>query len=186
MTRAQSLRFMSQHKVHIQKVLLGIGLLFSMSQIYIPLEPVPITLQPEALAIFGLLFERRVALQAVGAYLGLAALGVPVLAGFSGGILKFMGTNGGFLVGFYLSVWAMLAFRKYFNQDTFLWMSLNCLVGKLVLYSCGVAWLSYLIGFEGAIMHGVSPFIIPGLIKAAMLAGLVRLIRGDRAKPAPL
>ena len=77
------------------------ALLAVMSQISIPLPVgVPITLQTFAVALCGYLIGPALGTLAVVVYLALAAVGVPVLAGFSGGVGAFMGMTGGFLWGF--------------------------------------------------------------------------------------
>ena len=77
------------------------ALLAVMSQISIPLPVgVPITLQTFAVALCGYLMGPALGTLAVVVYLALAAVGVPVLAGFSGGVGAFMGMTGGFLWGF--------------------------------------------------------------------------------------
>ena len=76
------------------------ALLAVMSQISIPLPVgVPITLQTFAVALCGYLIGPALGTLAVVVYLALAAVGVPVLAGFSGGVGAFMGMTGGFLWG---------------------------------------------------------------------------------------
>ncbi len=77
------------------------ALLAVMSQISIPLPfGVPVTLQTFAVAMCGYLLGPALGTLAVAVYLALAAVGVPVLAGFSGGVGAFMGMTGGFLWGF--------------------------------------------------------------------------------------
>ena len=73
---------------------------------------VPFTLQTFAIfAALGLLGGKRGTV-AVAVYLLLGAIGVPVFAGFQGGIGALLGTTGGYLLGFLLSaliVWGMEA-----------------------------------------------------------------------------
>lgn len=77
------------------------ALLAVMSQISIPTPfGVPVTLQTFAAALCGYLLGPALGTAAVGVYLALAAVGVPVLAGFAGGVGAFMGVTGGFLWGF--------------------------------------------------------------------------------------
>ena len=73
---------------------------------------VPFTLQTFAIfAALGLLGGKRGTV-AVAVYLLLGAIGVPVFAGFQGGIGALLGTTGGYLLGFLLTaliVWGMEA-----------------------------------------------------------------------------
>lgn len=95
---------MENSKNTVQRtVLTGImaALLAVMSQISIPLPTgVPVTLQTFAVALCGYLLGPVLGTLAVVVYLALAAVGVPVLAGLSGGIGAFIGMTGGFLWGF--------------------------------------------------------------------------------------
>lgn len=77
------------------------ALLAVMSQITIPLPfGIPFTLQTFAVALCGYLLGPASGTAAVGVYLVLGAVGVPVLAGFCGGLGFFAGVTGGFLWGF--------------------------------------------------------------------------------------
>jgi biotin transport system substrate-specific component len=49
-------------------------------------------------------------------------------------------------------------------------MALAMLVGLTALFVLGVAWLSTLIGFDGAIVHGVLPFLLGDATKLALAA----------------
>lgn len=160
-------------------VSLGAALLFVAAQIQIPLQPVPITLQTLGVMVLGLLFDRRSAIQAVLLYLSLGVLGLPVFAGLSN--LAAVGPRAGYLVGFLAAVWAMTYARERLGEPKNILglMGLN-LLGSLLIYACGIAWLSVFFGFKSAILMGFVPFIIPGLIKAVLLSGAVLFLRGSR------
>jgi biotin transport system substrate-specific component len=49
------------------------------------------------------------------------------------------------------------------------------LIGTTVIYVFGVAWLSMMIGFEKAVIHGVMPFLYGDVLKAVVAAGLMPL-----------
>lgn len=159
------------------QVLLGILLLVACSQIVIPLEPVPVTLQTVAVMLIGLTFPKRAALAAVAAYLMLALAGVPVLSGWSGGWIKVTGSTAGYLLGFFVAVYAMGLFRRYVSSTSFVATFANCMLGTAVVFALGVGWLTWLYGFESAIAFGLVPFIIPGAIKAALLCGALKIVR---------
>ena len=140
---------------------------------------VPFTLQTFAIfAALGLLGGKRGTV-AVAVYLLLGAIGVPVFAGFQGGIGALLGTTGGYLLGFLLTaliVWGMEA-RFGSKAGVFL---LSAVLGMLVFYAFGTAW--YLVVYartKGAISLAtalgwcVVPFLIPDAVKIA-LAVLLR------------
>ena len=74
-----------------------------LSQISIPLPTgVPITLQTFAVALCGYVLGFSMGGLSLAVYLALGAVGLPVFAGFSGGVGAFLGVTGGFLWGFFL------------------------------------------------------------------------------------
>ncbi|MBY0293402.1 MAG: biotin transporter BioY [Alphaproteobacteria bacterium] len=155
----------------------GVVLLFAASQIEIPLEPVPITLQTVAVMLIGLTYTPRRALESFLMWLGLAAAGLPVLASFKGGLSYLTGPTFGYLVGFVISAYVMATLKQKLSLRSWISDTVLCLVGTGIVLSLGVAWLSYLIGFEKALMCGVLPFILPGLVKAGLLCTALQILR---------
>ena len=126
----------------VMQILIGVGLLACCSQVSIPLQPVPITLQTVAVMLIGLFYSRTAALKTLGSYLTLGACGVPVFANFMGGINVLFGPTGGYLWGFLLAVLVMTTAREHIRKETYLTMICNGLVGNFVVYLLGVTWLA--------------------------------------------
>lgn len=154
---------MENSKSTIQRtVMTGVmaALLAVMSQISIPLPiGVPVTLQTFAVAMCGYLLGPVLGTVAVAVYLALAAVGVPVLAGFSGGVGAFMGMTGGFLWGFlpmaFLCGLGLKSGKKY----------LAFLLGTAGLAVCHLAGVFQFglvsgTGFLTAFLTASAPFLI--------------------------
>lgn len=149
------------------------GVIAVCSWISIP-AAVPFTLQ--TLGVFtavGILGGRRGTL-AVLTYILLGALGVPVFAGFSGGIGVLMGTTGGYIIGFLFSALVMWGLEKAAGRRKFA-LVLSMIAGLLVCYAFGTAWYlmvytrhSGAIGLATVLGWCVIPFLIPDLIKIAI------------------
>ncbi len=170
-----------QKITHIVEVLFCVALLFLMSQITIPLNPIPITLQSVAVMVIGLKFDRRVAVSSVCVYLLLGICGVPVFARFSSGYQVLLGGPGcGYYIGFMAAVIAMSYINKLFESRLFVRNILSCLVGTVVIYVCGVGWLSVGIGIGQAIKVGLLPFIIPGMAKILVLVTILHYMDYDK------
>lgn len=161
-------------------VLWGTFLLFLTSQISIPLEPVPITLQTFGVMLIGLTFPRKTAIHSILTYLALGAVGVPVFANFSGGFHCLIGPTAGYLFGFIAAVVCMTSLRPYLNSDNLFHIAFNCLIGTLVILVFGITWLSTTLGIKQAIQFGLMPFIFPGIIKAILLALAVRYLKSGK------
>lgn len=160
----------------------GVVLLSLTAQISIPLQPVPITLQTFGVLLIGLTFERKAAIHSIASYLAIGALGAPVFAHFTGGLPYLLGPTGGYLFGFLLAVVMMSALKPYLNSRSLLQLALNALTGTAIILASGVAWLAAFVGTEQAVTLGLMPFILPGLIKAGLLAVALRYLKTEHSK----
>lgn len=120
---------------------------------------------------------------AVLVYVLLGAVGVPVFAGFSGGIGALLGNAGGYIIGFIFSALVMWAFEHVFGRKPVVQI-ISMIVGLIVCYAFGTAWFMFAytrstgpVGLMAVLSWCVFPFIIPDLIKIALayvLSGKVR------------
>lgn len=143
------------------------------SWISIP-APIPFTMQTFAIClVVGTLGGKRGTI-AVLIYLLLGALGVPVFAGFTGGLGVLGGVTGGYLVGFILSALLMWGMEKWLGKKTYI-LGISMVLGLLVCYAFGTAWFMFVygkntgpIGLGAALMSCVVPYLIPDCIKIAI------------------
>lgn len=168
---------LSSSETKVTKILLGIFLMFFCSQVSIPLEPVPVTLQTVGVLIIGLTYNKKDAIFAMGGYLLLGAIGAPVFAGFSGGLAKFFLSTGGYLVGMLVSVYVMTSLREKYGNDSVLKLMAYSILGLAIIYALGISWLAHLIGMEKAIQFGLLPFIVPGMVKCLFTASSIRILK---------
>lgn len=82
-----------------------IALLAVSAQVTVALGPIPFTLQTVAVVLAALVFSPAQAALALGGYLLLGGLGLPVFSAMRGGIAMLAGPTGGYLYGFVLAVW---------------------------------------------------------------------------------
>ncbi|KUK83871.1 MULTISPECIES: biotin transporter BioY [Petrotoga] len=143
------------------------------SQITIPLGPIPFTLQLLFVFLTGFLFPPRTAFAIQVIYLLLGVIGLPVFAGFSGGIVHILGPSGGFLVSFPLAAVCIsfLEFKKGFSD------LLSGFLGLCIVYSTGWIWLGiYMESLLLSFKVGILPFILFDLIKLIISIYLKKLI----------
>ena len=144
-----------------------------LSQIQIPIPPVPLSLSLLGVHLSGALLGRRWAAASVGCYVLLGAVGVPVYAGFSGGVSVLFGPTGGFLLGYILCAWIVgfITQRFGFTRKTLL---LSMSAGTLLCYLPGTVWFSFVSGTTliESISVCVLPFIPGDLIKIILAASL--------------
>lgn len=165
----------------IAQVIGGVVLLIAASKILIPIEPVPITLQPTAVLLLGLTYSRNLAISSLMLWLGLGALGAPVFAGVNPVSVVMFGPTGGYIMG-YIPVLIIVPtiLEKVQKLSWSLYMVL-CTLATIIVYANGVFWLSYFVGFEKSIELGLLPFIIPGFVKAILLSTVLYIISAKHA-----
>ena len=147
------------------------------AHVSIPLffTPVPITLQPFAVILLGLLMSPRMAFATMVAYLAEGAAGWPVFApsGLGGGIAQLLGPTGGYLLSY--PVVAPLISALWRNgARSFprgLWITA---VGSLVTLTMGALWLGMEThaGASAVLTHAVLPFLPGDALKVAAAAGI--------------
>ena len=128
-------------------IAVAVALLAVCSWLCIPVGNVPITLQTLALfVIVGTLGVKRASL-AVFAWLALGLFGVPVFAGFTGGVGKLFTPTGGFLIGFLVATPMMGVLYK-----GRLWQKAFALfLGVLIYNAFAIVWFCVLYtGFLGS------------------------------------
>lgn len=145
--------------------------------------PVPFTLQTFAVFLAVLLLGGKRGLIAVTVYILLGAVGIPVFAGFSGGIGIIIGTTGGYIVGFILTAMIMWGTELLFGSK--LWVQAASMVlGLAACYALGTAWFMFVymrttgaVSLMTVLGWCVIPFIIPDLIKIALALTLSASLR---------
>ena len=144
---------------------------------------VPFTLQTFAVFLaVGVLGGRRGTF-AVLVFILLGAVGVPVFAGFQGGVGILLGTTGGYIIGFLLSALLYWAMTRALGEKTPV-MVAAMVLGLIVCYAFGTAWFMIVyarnagaIGLGTALGWCVFPFVIPDLVKIALAVGLTRVLK---------
>lgn len=135
----------------------------------LPFSPVPISGQSLGVMLAGCILSVRQAGLGLLGFLLLGAVGLPVFAGFTGGIGILLGPRGGYLLG-YLIGGIVIALLK--GQHNTLWrLAMANIIGGIgVVYFFGVLWLSFVtgIGLEKTVLTGALPFILGDLIKTVV------------------
>ncbi len=139
------------------------------AQVAIPLWPVPLTLTTLGVLFTGAALGSKRGALALLLYLAEGAAGLPVFAGGASGVAYMLGPTGGYLVGFVFAagIVGLLAERGWDRRP--LWTAVAMVVGNLVIYALGVAWLAVFLGdLRTALVQGVLIFIIGDLVKIAI------------------
>lgn len=151
---------------------------------------VPFTLQTFAVFLtVGLLGGKR-GTMAVLVYVLLGAIGIPVFAGFSGGMGIILNNTGGYIIGFIFSALVMWLMEHLMGKK--IWVQgLSMILGLIICYAFGTAWFMIVytrdtgaVGLATVLGWCVIPFIIPDIVKIALALilsnRLSRVIRIDK------
>lgn len=160
-------------------IAMGAALIAVGAWLQVPMVPplVPFTMQTFAVFTVVLTLGWRRGLAATAVYILLGAVGVPVFAGFRGGVGVLLGSTGGYTLGFA----ALCAVYGLFPRRLRL---LGCGAGLLACYAFGTVWfyIVYLrttgpVGISTVLLWCVVPYLLPDLCKmvlAYFLAGRLR------------
>lgn len=151
-----------------------------LAQISIPLGViVPFTLQTLGVFITSAMLGWKRGTLSVILYVLLGAIGVPVFAGFSGGVSALFGPTGGYIIGFIFTALAVGFMTDKLGRK--LWvLAVSMVVGLILCYIFGTAWFIILYNIQGnamdlmtALGYCVFPFLIADGLKIIVAAVLV-------------
>lgn len=144
---------------------------------------IPFTLQTMGVFLaVGLLGGRRGTISVL-AFILLAAVGAPVLAGFHGGLSALLGVTGGYIMGFLFSALTMWGLERAWGRGLTA-LGAAMVLGLLVCYAFGTAWFMAVytrntggITLGAALMACVTPYILPDLVKIALALTITARLR---------
>ena len=139
----------------------------------LPFTPVPLTGQTFAVLLVGATFGSKRGAASMALYIALGALGLPVFAGGASGVAYLSGATLGYLVGFVMAAYVIGLLAERGLERSVRTSIIPFLAGTMIIYVCGVAWLTVLLeSFDKALAVGLLPFLLGDAIKliAASLA----------------
>ena len=141
--------------------------------------PVPLSLATFAVYLVGAILGKKWGTAAVGLYLLIGIIGVPVFSGFSGGFQKLAGVTGGYLVGYLPCAFLTgMGAERAKNEGRKWVLPAMMVLGTVILYGIGTAWFMIQTGnaLGAALGLCVLPFL-PGdaakIAAASILAPIV-------------
>jgi biotin transport system substrate-specific component len=154
----------------------------------VPGSAVPVVLQNLFALLSGLVLGPILGTAAVGVYLLVGAIGVPVFAGAKGGIAHFFGPTGGYLFGYALCALTagLIAGKPKAERRTPTWLIAAAAgAGLLAVYMPGVLRLKAVLkaDWAKALAVGFLPFLVGDVLKAAVaiaVAGRLRRTAADK------
>ena len=158
-------------------VVAGAALTAVAAQIAVPLWPVPITGQTLAVLLVGSTLGALRGSASMVLYAVLGIVGLPVFSDASSGFGIIAGPTGGYIIGFIFAA----AFTGWIAQRAWDRKILRAIAaflgGTVVTFAFGLPWLAMALGLnlEQTLAAGLYPFIVGGIVKAVLAAGLITL-----------
>lgn len=172
-------------EVHVSPALRNAGIVLSgtllaaiCAHIVLPLyfTPVPLTLQPLAVLLLGLVLSPRLAAATMAAYLAEGAIGLPVFAPGTeifGGMAHLFGPTGGYLFAYPVAA-ALISVIWRRSRRGFASAVLAAAAGDLLILLCGALWLAVWTHASAPVdlVMAVFPFLPGDALKVAAAAGM--------------
>jgi len=175
---------------------------------YLPFTPIPVTMQVLTVLLSAITLGSRLAFFSQLQYIFAGLLGAPVFAGFKSGLSVFSGPTAGYIAGFLAAAFitgyvyenniigivikspkseTLKNFQEHYNIRT-ISMFVSCVIGVLVIYSCGFIYLYgfiYMIAgiagplaiFKKTLKLGIIPFIIIDFLKILVIINLDKVFK---------
>lgn len=150
------------------------------AQISVPLGIiVPFTLQTLGIFAAAAMLGTKRGVLSVIVYILLGLVGLPVFAGFSGGISVLFGPTGGYIIGFVFTALVTGFITNKFGKKIWI-LIVSMIIGLLLCYVFGTAWFIILYNMQGkamnlatALSYCVIPFLIADCLKIIVASVLV-------------
>lgn len=162
-------------------VLTGAAIVAVLAQVSIPLWPVPITGQTLGVIVVGAALGSRRGAAALITYMLLGLAGLPIFADFTGTIAAVGKPSFGFVIGFVFSAFVAgwFAERAWDRRPALAFVGFAA--ASIVPFLFGVPYMAFILnGVMGLdysvgqiLAAGVLPFILGGIIKAALAALII-------------
>ncbi|MFU0784168.1 MAG: Biotin transporter BioY [Thermoanaerobacterium thermosaccharolyticum] len=169
----------SLKKMTLASMFASITIVMSFISIPLPFSPVPITGQTLALMLSGSLLDPITSFFSMIIYLALGAVGIPVFAGFHGGISILLGPTGGYLFAMPIASFVISLLTRIADTSFFKLILANIIGGILIVYALGVLQLSVVAGLEikKAVLLGAVPYLFGDFIKVLISSYLSLKLR---------
>ncbi len=128
--------------------------LIGQCSIPLPFTPIPISFRFQTILLLSIFLGSRRALLAIGFFI---ALSLPLL----------LTPTAGYIIG-YLIAAALIKPERPVQ---------SFIIGTLVVYACGFAYLTSILGMKQAFLLGIAPFILGDLIKSIIALNILKYVR---------
>lgn len=159
------------------------------SNIAVPIGPVPITMQPVAVLLMGMILGSRLGVTSVLIWIMLGVFGLPVFAGGKAGAITLLGPTGGFIFG-YLACTYIIGYVAENSGGGYKALLFGAMAGQVVMYALGL--LGFMLSFkyflmkpmsiDKAVALAVAPFAVKDFVQTFVITYLGARVRRSLLK----
>lgn len=162
-------------------VVVGATLVAVLAQVEVPLWPVSITGQTLGVVVVGAALGARRGAAALATYLLAGLAGLPVFAGFTGTVAAVVKPSFGFILGFIVAAFVAGWFAERAWDRRPLLAFVGFVAASAIPFVFGIPYMAFILNTLGGGTFGVAeilgfglwPFVVGGLVKAAIAALLI-------------
>ena len=162
-------------------VVTGAMFVAALAQLEVPLWPVPVTGQTLGVVVVGAALGARRGAAALTTYLLAGLAGLPVFAGFTGSIAAVAKPTFGFIIGFIVAAFVAGWFAERAWDRRPVLAFAGFVLASAIPFVFGIPYMAFILNVVGGGTFGVSeilafglwPFVVGGLVKAAIAALLI-------------
>lgn len=153
---------------------LFVALTAVLSQIAIPVQPVPVNLATLSVMLAGGVLGAKNGAVSQAVYVLMGMIGLPVFSSFSGGVGIVAGPTGGYIIGYIAAAWLIGLLASRCGGKVWQ-LALIMAAGEALCYLLGTAWfmLSTGTGLVESLLLCVVPFLLGDAAKIAVASLLV-------------
>ncbi|MCS5713080.1 biotin transporter BioY [Herbiconiux sp. CPCC 205716] len=148
-----------------------------LAQIAVPLWPVPITGQTLAVLLVGSTLGALRGMVSLAVYAVLGIAGVPWFSEATSGWHVVAGPTGGYIIGFIVAAGLTGWLAQRSIDRRVLGAVASFAAGTLITFAIGLPWLAASLGLtlSQTLEAGLYPFIVGGIVKTLLAAGIIPL-----------
>lgn len=152
-----------------------------MAQISIPIGPVPISFIHVGIFIGAGILGGKYGTISQIIYVLTGLIGLPVFAGFTGGVGRIIGPTGGYILSYILMAFIVGVLTKKTQTYSYGYMLVVMSVAYILQYIIGTCWYCYVTKTDviAGIMVCVVPFLLGDFIKALVSAIAIKKLRSS-------
>ena len=149
------------------------------SLVFLPLYPVPVTLQTLFTYLSGAVLGPWLGALSQLIYIMLGGIGLPVFASGKAGFGTLIGPTGGYLLGFIIASFAIGKASNLHTRPKAPRIAGSFVMGTAIIYTSGVLQLSQWMNgdFQHALVVGVLPFLIGDAFKIVIATTVAMRLR---------